>query len=88
MSTRKTVYVGNLPYTTIPAEISTLFGAPGRLIARVTLIQDPENNRLKGFGFVEFTNEQDAADVVKQFDGTQFGGRTLKVSIARNRNQH
>ena len=87
MSTRKTVYVGNLPYTTIPADLSKLFGASGRIISRVTLIQDKERNRLMGFGFVEFEDEEDAAEVVKIFDGTQFGGRTLKVSIARSRSR-
>jgi len=80
---KRTIYVGNLSFDTNQNELSALFSP--RKIERVSLIRDRETGKSRGFGFVEFATPVEAADAVKQFDGTQFGGRTLKISIARER---
>lgn len=39
---------------------------------------DRETNRPKGFGFVEFVDQQSAQNAVEQFNGTEFQVRTLR----------
>ena len=39
--------------------------------------------RSKGFGFVEMTDEAKADEAINQFNGKDFGGRTLTVNVAR-----
>lgn len=77
-----TVYVGNIPFDTTETELRGIFSAQ---IIRVTIVADRETGKAKGFAFVEFGNSEDAAKEVEILDGIQLGGRTLKVSIARER---
>jgi RNA recognition motif-containing protein len=43
---------------------------------------DRDTGKSKGFGFVEFKNPEQAKQALT-LDGTQFGGRALKVNEAR-----
>jgi cold-inducible RNA-binding protein len=79
----KKLYVGNLPYSVAEEGLSTLFSQFGT-VTSVVLIKDRETGKQKGFGFVEFATA-DAAQQALQLDGTEFGGRALKVSIARDK---
>jgi RNA recognition motif-containing protein len=81
----QTIYVGNLPYTSSEEEISTLFGQVGEVLS-CSLPRDRETGQGRGFGFVDMSNE-DAAKAISELDGTQFGGRTLRVSEARPREE-
>lgn len=83
MAKTGTVYIGNMSYKTTEQELRDLF-AP-RSIARITIVMDQEQQRPKGFCFVEFANPDDASEVVSTFNGSMFGGRTLKVDFARER---
>ncbi len=78
------LYVGNLPYSATEAEIERLFSQAGEVV-EVSIITDRETGRARGFGFVEMADEAGARAAVEQFDGTQMGGRTLKVNEARPR---
>ncbi len=80
---KRTIYVGNLPFDTNKNELAAL--VMPRRIERHTIIYDKETGKSKGFGFVQFATPAMAMDAVQQLDGTQFKGRTLKVSIARER---
>jgi RNA recognition motif-containing protein len=82
-SAGSTIYIGNMPYTTTKEALIELMG--DRKVERVTIPTDRETDRPRGFAFVEFTNNQDAADAVRDLDGTEFGGRTLKVNISKPR---
>lgn len=79
----KKLYVGNLPYSVAEEGLSTVFGQFGT-VTSVVLIKDRETGKQKGFGFVEFSTEE-AAQNALQLDGTEFGGRMMKVSIARDK---
>jgi len=50
------------------------------VFARVVLGPD---RRSKGFGFVEFANEDDAAKAQAEMDETEYEGRTIKVDFAK-----
>jgi RNA recognition motif-containing protein len=79
----KNLYVGNLAWTTTEADIRTAFEAYGD-ITSIKLIEDRETGRPRGFGFVEM-DDAGADEVIANFDGKDFGGRTLKVNIAKPR---
>jgi RNA recognition motif-containing protein len=77
-----TVYVGNLNYKKDEIEVRNLFRKHGKVI-RVKLMKDPKTSLKKGFGFVQMPNKEDALKAIKEFDGKQMDGRTLKVSLAQ-----
>ncbi len=78
----KKIYVGNLPFSTNEEEVSALFAQHGT-VESVNLITDRYTGRLRGFGFVEMSDGGDEA--IAALDGTELGGRTLKVNQARER---
>ncbi|MEM1180283.1 MAG: RNA-binding protein [Acidobacteriota bacterium] len=80
----KRIYVGNLPFSATEDEVSELFGAFGE-VSSVSLINDRETGRPRGFGFVEMADGADEA--IQALDGSNLGGRTLKINEARPREQ-
>jgi RNA recognition motif-containing protein len=81
--TVKTIYCGNLPFSASEDEVRQLFEQHGTVNA-VRLISDRQTGRPRGFGFVEM--EDGGADAaIEALNGTDFGGRTLRVNEARER---
>lgn len=80
----KKLYVGNLPFSATEAELRKLFEGHGA-VASVSLINDRETGRPRGFGFVEMQDDAGATKAVSALDGRDFGGRNLKVSEANDR---
>lgn len=78
------IYVGNLPYRVDDEELRQLFDAYGEVVS-ASVIQDKITGRSKGFGFVEMSQDTHAEEAIKQLDGSDLGGRTLKVNQARPR---
>ena len=78
------IYIGNISYQTTEDEVSTLFGEHGA-VDSVHLISDRDTGRSKGFGFVEMPNDEEAKKAIEAVDGSEFGGRQLKVNEARPR---
>ncbi|MDR2349943.1 MAG: RNA-binding protein [Deltaproteobacteria bacterium] len=79
----KTIYVGNLPFSSTQSEISDLFGRFGT-VHSVNVINDKETGRPRGFAFVEMDPEQ-AIAAIEALNGTELGGRSLRVNEARSR---
>jgi cold-inducible RNA-binding protein len=79
------LYVGNLPYSTTEDEMREAFEAFGQVVSS-SIIIDRETGRSRGFGFVEMGSSEEATAALNGMNGTQFGGRTLKVALARPRN--
>lgn len=78
------IYIGNISYQTTEDDVQTLFGEHGT-VDSVHLISDRETGRSKGFGFIEMPNDEEAKKAIEAFDGSEFGGRQLKVNEARPR---
>ena len=78
------LYVGNLAFETTSNELQTLFAQAGT-VESVSLIEDRETGRSRGFGFVEMSTKEEAAAAISQFNGKELGGRTLKVNEAKPR---
>ena len=77
------IYVGNLPFTATDEEIRTLFAAHGT-VESVALPMDRETGRPRGFGFVEMS-PADASRAIQNLNGTDMGGRSLKVNEAQDK---
>ena len=78
----KKLYVGGLPYSTTDDQLKEAFAQAGSVSSAV-IIMDKMSGRSKGFGFVEFANDEDAAKAIDMMHGKDFGGRTLTVNEAR-----
>jgi len=81
----KRLYVGNLPYQCDEAQLRALFEQDGRQVEEVKIVTDRETERPRGFAFVELATDAQAQAAVSALNGTQFGGRPLTVSEARER---
>lgn len=80
------LYVGNLPYSATEEELSGLFGQAGT-VTSVAIIKDRETGRSKGFAFVEMSSADEAQKAISMLTGHMLGGRDLRVSIARPREE-
>ena len=78
------VFVGNLDFNTTKEEVQSLFGQIGEL-RDVFLPVDRESGRKRGFAFVEFTSDDDAAKAIEKFNGYELSGRALRVNAAEDR---
>jgi uncharacterized membrane protein YgcG len=77
------IYVGNLPFTADEAAVRALFSQHGT-VDSVSLINDRETGRPRGFGFVEMPSA-DAARAIQSLNGQDMGGRPLKVNEAQDK---
>lgn len=76
------IYVGNLAYDITGEHIRSVFSAFGP-INEVSLQLDRENNnRPRGYCFVQFENPQHAADAIASMHGFELCGRKLRVNAA------
>ena len=80
----KKLYVGNIPFTTTEDELTQLFERHGT-VQSVNVITDRETGRPRGFAFVEMESEQAAQAAQRALDGSQLGGRSLRVNEAQER---
>ena len=78
----KNLYVGNLPHSTTEAELRGLFEAHGA-VEKVSMVTDRETGRSRGFAFVEMTDAGEAEKAIAALNGTELGGRALKINEAK-----
>jgi RNA recognition motif-containing protein len=78
----KNLFVGNLSFQTTEGDLRALFEPFGQL-GRVHVPTDRETGRVRGFAFVEMTNDDDAKKAIAALDGKEVGGRNVKVNEAR-----
>ena len=76
------LYVGNLSFDTNDQELEQAFAEFGFVVS-ATVVRDRDTDRSRGFGFVEFSNDEEAKAAKEAMDGKEIGGRALKVDEAR-----
>ncbi len=76
------LYVGNLSFDTTESDLREVFAQYGE-VTDVAIITDRDTGRSRGFGFVEMPDDQAAREAITAVDGTEVGGRSLKVNEAR-----
>uniref|UniRef100_K3WQS6 RRM domain-containing protein n=1 Tax=Globisporangium ultimum (strain ATCC 200006 / CBS 805.95 / DAOM BR144) TaxID=431595 RepID=K3WQS6_GLOUD len=77
------VFVGNLPPDTREQDLEKKFDKFGRI--RSIQIKFPQ--RPPAFAFIEYEDERDADDAVRELHGQHFGGNRLRVEISRGRGE-
>ena len=78
------IYVGNLSFDATESEVEQLFGQHGE-VQSVAIVTDRDTGRSRGFGFVEMTDDAQGQAAIDAIDGSELGGRSLKVNKARPR---
>jgi cold-inducible RNA-binding protein len=80
------IYVGNLSFATTEEELKELFAQAGT-VASTALIKDRDTGQSKGFAFIEMSNQAEAENAIRMFNGKSVGSRELKVNLARPREE-
>lgn len=78
----KKLYVGNLPFSATEQVLSTTFAQCGT-VESATIITDRDTGRSKGFGFVEMSSDEEAANAISKFNGADYEGRAMTVNEAK-----
>ena len=78
------LYVGNLNYQTQEEDLRSLFAQYGD-IASLNIVMDRDTGRSRGFGFVEYTDDEQARAAESALNGAELDGRNLRVNEARPR---
>ena len=73
-----------MPFSATEDDLRSLFERHGS-IASVNVIMDRETGRPRGFAFVEMEEASAADDAIRALDGTDMGGRTLRVNEAQDK---
>lgn len=78
------LFFGGLAWATTDESLRAAcerFGA----VEECRIVMDRATGRSKGFGFVTFATEEDAAKAKAELDGTMIDGRSVKVDFPRER---
>jgi cold-inducible RNA-binding protein len=78
----KKLYVGNLTFDVTDDQLRGMFDSFGS-VQSAQVIMDRDTGRSKGFGFVEMSNDQEAAAAIAGLNGQMSGGRALTVNEAK-----
>lgn len=84
MSTR--LFVGNLSYQTTEDDLRQLFAGVAN-VTSVTVVTERDSGRSKGFGFVEMATPEDAQKAIGELNGQSLHNRTIRVDLARPREE-
>lgn len=76
------LFVGSLAWATDDQALEEAFSPFGTIISAKVIV-DRESGRSKGFGFVEFEDDNAAKEAIAKMNGTDLGGRSIIVNEAR-----
>ena len=80
------LYVGNLAYSVRDESLHQAFSQFGT-VTSAKVMMDRDTGRSRGFGFVEMNSEEEGQSAIDALNGAELGGRTLKVNVARPREE-
>ena len=64
----KKLYVGNLSFDMLDEDLEQAFAEYGEIVS-VVIVKDRDSGRSRGFGFVEFADEESAQKAKQALDG-------------------
>jgi RNA recognition motif-containing protein len=82
-----TLYIGNLNYKKDEYQVKAMLEKFGK-VKYVKIVVDPKTSVSKGIAFVQMPNGKHAKQAIDALNDTLMDGRTLKVSIAKQRTNH
>ncbi|XP_027342404.1 30S ribosomal protein 2, chloroplastic [Abrus precatorius] len=74
------LYVGNIPRTVTNDELSKIVQEHG-VVEKAEVMYDKYSGRSRRFAFVTMKTVEDANAVIEKLNGTEIGGREIKVNI-------
>ncbi|XP_011303108.1 cleavage stimulation factor subunit 2 [Fopius arisanus] len=77
----RSVFVGNIPYRATEENLRDIFGEIGPILS-FKLVYDRETGRPRGFGFIEYKDQETALNAIQCLNGYEIGGRILRVDNA------
>ncbi|MDD3469526.1 MAG: RNA-binding protein [Thermoguttaceae bacterium] len=80
----KKLFVGGLNWKTMDDGLRAAFEQFGE-ITEAKVITDRETGRSRGFGFVTFTDDACGDAAIREMDGVELDGRTIKVNQAEDK---
>lgn len=83
----KKLYVGNLSFQASEQDLQAWFEAAGFQVDTITFIRDNFTHQMRGFGFAEIGDDEQALRAIEELNGKEFMGRALTVNEARPRRE-
>jgi len=78
------LYVGNLSKQVTNAQLNDLAVPYGTLVSANVAVER-KSGESKGFGFIDFSNDDEARAAITALDGRDVNGQALKVNEAKPR---
>ncbi|KAK4128358.1 hypothetical protein N657DRAFT_652063 [Parathielavia appendiculata] len=75
------LFIGGLAWHTDEATLRQKFEEFG-MVEEAVVVKDRDTGRSRGFGFVRYTNEEDAQKAISAMNNVQFDGRQIRVDKA------
>lgn len=76
------LYVGGLAWATTDEGLGAAFASFGKMVS-AKVVKDRETGRSRGFGFVEYTTEEEAKKALDAMNNTEIDGRRIRIDLAR-----
>ena len=84
--TKKSVFIGNLPFNISEEKVWEFFGTCGQ-VTNVRLVRDRKTNLGKGFGYVTFADKS-SIELALQLVGSECAGRQIRISKCTKEGYH
>ncbi|KAK4234304.1 hypothetical protein C8A03DRAFT_47339 [Achaetomium macrosporum] len=75
------LFIGGLAWHTEEATLRQKFEEFG-VVEEAVVVRDRDTGRSRGFGFVRYTNEEDAQKAISAMNNVEFDGRQIRVDKA------
>ena len=80
----KKLFCGNLSFDVSNGDLEQMFAEFGT-VESAQVVTDRDSGRSRGFGFVEFTSDEEANAAIEALNGKEVNGRALTVNVAKPR---
>jgi len=81
------IYVGNLNWSLTSDDLYNLFTPYGEVVSAKIITDKFNNNRSKGFGFVEMSDDEAARQAISNLHDTELSGRKIIVNESAPRKE-
>jgi RNA recognition motif-containing protein len=75
------IYIGHLNFNSTKETLEKLFGQYGA-VKSVDIVEDRGKGRSRGFGFIDMPNDKEAEEAIKNLNGADVDGWSIKVNKA------
>ena len=83
---RSSIFVRSLPSSVTSESLAAHF-SQSHPIKHATVVVDPKTKISRGFGFVTYTDVEDARAAVEELNNSELDGRKIKLEIAQPRHR-